>query len=535
MNTLNNAGNQYAVTALYARLSVDDELDGVSNSITNQNDILNKYAEEQGFTYTRFYYDDGVSGTTFEREGFRQMIADIEKGEVKTVVVKDLSRFGRDHLKVGYYMEVFFPNYDVRFIAIYDNVDSENGDNEFAPFKNIFNEWYARDCSKKIRQVLQNKGRSGDILCPFAPYGYLKDPNDKKHWFVDEEAAAVVKEIYDLFLNGLGICKIASILEDRGVLSPAAYLSSKGFPTNQTTQCKNYKWSGETVKLILTRQEYTGDVVNFKTTTRNYKSHQKIKRPIEERAIFKDVNVPIIPRNVWEEVQVLYAKKKRVPTKRDPDIFQSYVFCSDCGGKMYIRFKKGSTIGYYSCSGYAKHTTNCTTHFIKQEDIKDLVLKSIREVVSRANLDKAEFAKELSEKADSKFDKEYKQTTKEIGKMKSRSDSLDKIIKQLFEDRVLGKISDERYFAMAEGYEKEQAEIRNKLDEYQAKKDERDNSKKGVEYFLNLVSSYNEIEELTPKVLSEFIDKILVHQAVKDENGTSQTVEIYYKGVGALN
>lgn len=393
---------------------------------------------------------------------------------------------------------------------------------------------YARDCSKKIRAVFQSKGKSGEIMCPFAPYGYLKIPNDKKHWLVDEEAAGVIREIYDLYLNGMGISQIIACLENKGILSPTEYLMSKGLPTNRTTR-KKYKWSIETVKRILTRQEYTGDVVNFKTTSKSYKNRKRLMRPLEERVIFKDVNEPIISREDWEEVQAIYEKKKRVPIKRDPDIFQSYLFCADCGHKMYIRYKNDSPVRYYLCSGYAKRTSDCTTHHIKQDVLIDLVLKSIRNIVSRANLDKAEFAKELNKKADNKFDREYKHTVKENEKMKSRRDNLDKIIKQLFEDRALGKISDERYFAMAEGYEKEQAEIDSKLAEYQAKIDERNTTRKGVDYFIKLVDKYSEINELTPQILSEFIDKIVIHQAEKDENGTSQTVDIYYKGVGVLN
>lgn len=535
MNTLNNAVNKFAVTALYARLSKDDMLEGESNSITNQKEILKKYASEHGFLNTRYYFDDGVTGTTFEREGFQNMISDIEKGEIKTVIVKDLSRLGRDHLMTGYYMEVFFPDNDVQFIAVYDNYDSENGDNDFAPFKNIINEWYARDTSKKIRAVFQSKGRSGEIICRFAPYGYLKDPDSKKHWLVDEEAAEVVRKIFDLYINGMGTSKIACYLESSGILTPADYMKSKGLPTNKTSNCNKFKWRATTVGQILSRQEYIGDVVNFKTTTRSYKNHKKIQRPIEDRAIFKGVNEPIISQQDWEKAQSILAKKKRVPRKREPDIFQSYLFCSDCGQKMYMRYRNDTQSKSYLCSGYAKGNTKCTTHYIKQDVLSSLVLQSIQDVVRSAQFDKKKFAEELHKKMDSKSDKEFKRTLKEAEKLKSRCAALDKIIQKLFEDRVCEKISDERYFTMAENYEKEQAEIREKLEEYQEKINAHNDNKKGVEHFLKLVEKYSEITKLTPQILLEFIDKIIIHQAEKSENGLFHTVEIHYKGVGVLN
>lgn len=535
MNTLNNAVNKYAVTALYVRLSKDDMLEGESNSITNQKQILKKYADDHGFLNTRYYVDDGITGTTFEREGFQQMISDIEKGEIKAVIVKDQSRLGREHLMTGYYMEIFFPNNDVQFIAVYDNYDSENGDNDFAPFKNIINEWYARDCSKKIRAVFQNKGKSGEIMCSFAPYGYIKDPESKKHWLVDEEAAETVRQIFDLYINGMGTYKIACLLESKGVLTPADYMKSKGLPTNKINQCNKFKWRATTVSQILSRQEYTGDVVNFKTTTKSYKNHKKIYHPIEDRTIFKEVNEPIVSRQDWEKAQEILAKGKRVPSKREPDIFQSYLFCADCGKKMYMRYRNDTQKISYLCSGYAKGITDCTTHSIKQDALIALVLQNIQNVVSSAHFDKKKFAEEIHKKMDSKSDKEFKRTFKEAEKLKARCAALDKIIQKLFEDRVCEKISEERYFSMAESYEKEQAEIKEKLSEYQEKINVHNDNKKGVEYFLKLVEKYSEITELTPQILLEFIDKILVHQAEKGEGGYTQTVEIHYKGVGVLD
>lgn len=535
MNTLNNANNSFAVTALYARLSQDDMVDGESNSITNQKKILKRFADDHDFLNTRYYFDDGVSGTTFKREGFQQMISDIESGEIKTVIVKDLSRLGRDHLQVGYYTEVFFPNNDVRFIAIYDNVDSANGDNEFAPFKNIFNEFFARDTSKKIRAVFQNKGKSGESLCFIPPYGYKKDPDSKKHWLVDEDAAEVVRKIFDLYLNGMGTKHIADYLENSNIPAPTDYFKSKGMKSRQGERAERVKWCATTVNCILSKQEYIGDIINFKSSRMSYKNHKIIKNPVEKWAIFKGVNEPIVSEQDWEKAQSMLAKKRRVPQKREPDIFQSYLFCAECGKKMYIRRKEKIKETHYLCSGYAKNTTECSAHYIRQDVLMDLVLQNIQSVISTAKLDKRKFAEELHQKMDSKNDKEFKRIIKENDKLKLRCSSLDKIIQKLFEDRVSGNISDERYFSMAESYEKEQSEIKEKLTAYQEKIDAHNDNKKSVDDFLKLVDKYSEIDALTPQILIELIDKILIHQSEKTENDIIQVIEIYYKGIGVLN
>lgn len=394
---------------------------------------------------------------------------------------------------------------------------------------------YARDVSKKIKAVFQNKAKSGEIMCRFAPYGYIKDPESKKHWLVDEEAAEIVRQIFDLYINGMGTKTIAHYLDNNNVLAPSDYMKSKGLPTNRISHTEKVKWTSATVNLILSRQEYIGDVVNFKTTRKSYKNHKKIMTPVEDRMVFKGVNEPIVSVEAWEKAQSILIKRKRVPQKREPDIFQSYLFCSDCGQKMYLKQRKIPNRANYVCSGYTKGITNCTTHYIKQNTLKSLVLENIQDIVFSANLDKRKFAEELHKKIDIKTDKEFKHTIKEAEKLKARCLSLDKIIQKLFEDRVGEKISDERYFAMLENYEKEQTEIKEKLTAYQEKIDEHTDSKKGVDYFLKLVNKYSKITELTPQILLEFIDKIVVHQTEKSENGSFQTVEIHYKGIGVLN
>lgn len=529
MNMLNNAVNNFAVTALYARLSQDDMIDGESNSVTNQKKILKRFADDNGFPNTRCYFDDGVSGTTFEREGFQKMISDIEKGEVKTVIVKDLSRLGRDHLQVGYYTEIFFPQNDVRFVAIYDNVDSANGDNEFAPFKNIMNEMYARDCSKKIRAVIQHKGKNGGILSNHAAYGYKKDPANKNHWLIDDEAAAVVKEIFRLYLGGLGTSKIANYLNEKGILPPSKYLEKKGIPT-----CAPYKadcqWNAAKINQILKRREYCGDIVNFKTYRKSYKLHKQLINPEENQVINKGVNDPIISEEDFEAAQKLLERKRRVPCERKPDIFQSYIFCADCGSKMYAR-----TNDYYLCSGYAKGREKCSTHSIKKTVLKEIVLEQIRELIAAAKFDKKKFAENICNKMNRTNSDEIKRMSKETAKLKKRKAELSKIIHTLFEDRVGGKISEEMYFEMLANYENEQAEIKEKLSEYDKKISENEVSKNDIDSFVKLVNRYENITEITQQILAEFVDKILVHQAQKTDDGKVQTIEIYFKGVGVLN
>lgn len=528
MNMLNNAVNNFAVTALYARLSQDDMVDGESNSITNQKKILKRFADDNGFLNTRCYFDDGVSGTTFEREGFQEMISDIEKGEVKTVIVKDLSRLGRDHLQVGYYTEIFFPQNDVRFVAIYDNVDSANGDNEFAPFKNIMNEMYARDCSKKIRAVIQHKGNNGGILFGHAIYGYKKDPANKNHWLIDDEAAAVVKEIFRLYLGGLGTSKIACHLNEKGILPPSKYLEKKGTPTC-APHSENCQWNASKINQMLKHREYCGDIINFKTYRKSYKLHKQLKNPEENQVINKGVNDPIISEEDFQAAQKLLERKRRVPREREPDIFQSYIFCADCGSKMYAR-----TDNYYLCSGYAKGKEKCSTHSIKKTVLKEIVLEQIRELIAAAKFDKKKFAENIYNKMNRTNSDEIKRISKEAARLKKRKAELSKIIHTLFEDRVGGKISEEMYFEMLANYESEQSEIKEKLAEYDKKISENEVSKNDIDSFVKLVNRYENITEITQQILAEFVDKILVHQAQKTDDGKVQIIEIYFKGVGVL-
>lgn len=528
--------SQNGVTALYARLSRDDELQGESNSITNQRKILCKYAEDNGFERTKFYYDDGFSGTNFDRPQFKEMIADIESGEVKTIIVKDLSRLGRDYLTVGFYTEVYFPENDVRFIAVNDGVDSEKGDNEFTPFKNIINEWYAKDTSKKVRAVFRNKVLTGGFISTQAPYGYMKDPDNKNHWLVDDEAAEVVSSIFEMYLNGKGLTAITRILESRKILNPTCYSLSKGRAVRFPPTENPYEWSVPSVRDILTRQEYCGDVVNFKTYRKSYKIHKSLRNSPDKYVIHKEVNTPIVKREDWETVQSIFAKHKRVPTVREPDIMQGWLYCADCGSKMLIRRrdKVKHPYCYYQCAGYNKNVSSCTMHYIRGEVLNKLILDNINEMITSADVNAEEFAHELSEKMKQSDSQTVKKMRKEISKLKSRKTELDMILKKLYEDRVFGRISEERYFTMAEEYETEQSEVSKKLITLQNEVDSNTNKTKGIEDFIRLVENAVTITEITNDVLNDFIDKILVHELVNDGTKRSQTVTIVYKGVGNL-
>ncbi|MCM1480088.1 MAG: recombinase family protein [Muribaculaceae bacterium] len=396
------------------------------------------------------------------------------------------------------------------------------------------NEVYARDCSKKVKAILHNKGEAGQIMAPIPMYGYLKDPNDKKHWLVDEEAAEVVRTIFDLYVNGYGTKKIADYLEEHKILSPTHYCRNKGLPYRRKLKENPFEWDSSSIGSILEHQEYIGDVVNFKTYRKSYKNHKTFKNPKEKQLVFKGVNEPIVSEDVWNKVQALLEKGRRVPIEREPDLFQGYVVCANCGNKLYIRRVKNKKDNYL-CSGYAKKITDCSIHSISQENLYEIVLKDLREITSAAKFDKKQFAEKLRQKADVDNKSEMKKLVKETEKMKSRTASLNKIIHRLFEDRVDGKISEERYLEMLAAYESEQAEIKSKLAEYEKKISAEKSTANDVEKFIKLVNEYGEIKELTPLILAEFVEEIRVHQAERTENGKVQAVDIVYRGVGVLN
>ena len=521
------------LTALYCRLSRDDELQGDSNSIVNQKKILEKYAREHGYSNFKFYVDDGISGTTFNRPGFQQMIADIEAGLVKRVIIKDMSRFGRDYLQVGMYTEIMFPEHDIHFIAVNDGVDSTQGDNEFTPFRNIINEWYAKDTSKKIRAVMKVKGNAGEHLTVLPPYGYMKSSDDKKQWVKDEEAAQVVYEIGLYIMDGLGPSQIARKLTERKILTPAAYYASKGRTTNVTKKGSPYAWDSSTIADIMDRwREYLGHTVNFKTRKKS------LHNPESEWKIFDNTHEAIWTEAIADAARLARQTRRRPTKMGEMGMFSGMMFCADCGSIMYqcraTNFRRDQE--YYLCSGYRKSRDVCgQTHSIRTVILEELVLQNLREIVSFASQRKDDFVKMVMDADMRQRNQGLAKRQKTLADAEKRIAELDTIFKRLYEDTISGKLSDERFQKLSTDYEKEQHQLQDVAAALRDEIEAEEQKSANVERFLSVVERYTEIPELTPCILHEFVEKIVVH-AASDPKGKNRTqeIDIYYKGIGAL-
>lgn len=529
-----------AVTALYCRLSRDDELQGDSNSIINQKKILQKYALDHGWKNIRFYIDDGISGTTFNRPGFQEMIADIEAGIVKRVIIKDMSRLGRDYLQVGMYTEIMFPEHDVHFIAVNDGVDSKQGDNEFTPFRNIINEWYAKDTSKKIRAVMKVKGNAGEHLTTNAPYGYMKDPANPKQWVRDNDAANVVYDIGLYVMDGYGPSQIARLLKQRKILTPAAYYESKGINCNVKPQDDPYGWNASTVAHILARwREYLGHTVNFKTTKKSYKSKKKIQNPESEWVIFENTHEPIWTESIADAVRLARQTRRRPTKMGELGMFSGMMFCADCGSIMYqcraTGFRREQE--YYLCAGYRKSRDICgSTHSIRTVILEELILQNLCKVVSYAREQEDQFVKMVMDMDEKERSKGLAKKKKLLTDAEKRISELDRIFKHLYEDNITGKLTDERFKKLSADYEAEQAALQTQANSLREEIQEEESKCANVERFLSIVRKYTEIPELTPHILHEFVEKIVVHAATDPHSKTNrkQEVDIYYKGIGIL-
>ena len=529
-----------AVTALYCRLSRDDELQGDSNSIINQKKILQKYALDHGWMNIRFYIDDGISGTTFNRPGFQEMIADIEAGIVKRVIIKDMSRLGRDYLQVGMYTEIMFPEHDVHFIAVNDGVDSKQGDNEFTPFRNIINEWYAKDTSKKIRAVMKVKGNAGEHLTTNAPYGYMKDPANPKQWVRDNDAANVVYDIGLYVMDGYGPSQIARLLKQRKILTPAAYYESKGINCNVKPQDDPYGWNASTVAHILDRwREYLGHTVNFKTTKKSYKSKKKIQNPESEWVIFENTHEPIWTESIADAVRLARQTRRRPTKMGEMGMFSGMMFCADCGSIMYqcraTGFRREQE--YYLCAGYRKSRDICgSTHSILTVILEELILQNLCKVVSYAREQEDQFVKMVMDMDEKERSKGLAKKKKLLTDAEKRISELDRIFKHLYEDNITGKLTDERFKKLSADYEAEQAALQTQANSLREEIQEEESKCANVERFLSIVRKYTEIPELTPHILHEFVEKIVVHAATDPHSKTNrkQEVDIYYKGIGIL-
>ena len=517
------------ITALYCRLSQDDMLQGESNSITNQKAILKKYAEDNGFSNPVFYVDDGVSGTTWEREGFKAMLADIEEGKVGTVITKDLSRLGRDYLKTGEYIEIIFPDHDVRYIAINDGVDTLKSENELMAFKNIFNDWYARDTSKKIRAVFKAKGQSGKHLSnPI--YGYKHSETDKNLWVIDDEAAEVVRKIFHLCIDGYGPTQIARILTEQGIPTPTAYALSQG-RDNGHKNAKLHRWGNETIAHILEKAEYCGHTVNFRTHVKSYKNKKRVDNPKEDWLIFENTHEAIITQQEFDLVQEL-RKNKRRPTKHEEvNPFSGICYCADCGKKLYLCRATTMTADqeHLKCGTYAKDKNGCTIHFVRTIVLKEIILGELNKMVAFVKDNEDEFVQMAMDNSVQKQSSELSKSRKKLKESEKRIAELDRLFTRLYEDNVSGKISDERFSIMSAGYEDEQKKLRATVAELTDFIETAEQKSADVTAFISVVQKYERITELTPEIMHELIEKIVVHAPDKSSGHRTQQIDIYYR------
>lgn len=532
--TLQEGGDE---TALYVRLSRDDELQGESNSIKNQKEMLLQYAKSKGYTNVQYYSDDGYSGTNFNRPDFKRMMERVEAGIIKRIIVKDMSRFGRNYLEVGYYTEVLLPEYDVQFIAVNDNVDSENQtDNDFTPFRNIMNEWYAKDISKKMKSAIRAKGNSGKHTNPLPPYGYMKDPNDKQKWIIDEEAAAVVREVFGLCMQGYGPTQIARMLTDNGVDTPKIHAQKMGRKVTLRANDMPDAWADQTVGAILGYWEYLGYTVNFKTKKKSFKSKKVLLMPSDEWQIFKGTQEPIIDEETFWAVQKIREGKRHLDRLGETSPFSGMLFCGDCGSRLYLRRQRNpKQKDYFVCSVYRKKRKYyCTSHFIRLEDIENIVLQDLREVTKYARERQQEFLESVKKRSTREIEKLQAENRAELDKAMRRIREIDVIIQKLYEDNISGKINDERFEKLSSTYESEQEKLQETIKQLQKEISAVRDEGESVERFIRLVNKYTDITELNAEIIRTFIEKIIVYEAEKTETGKKQRIKIIYNCVGAV-
>ena len=527
------------ITALYCRLSRDDGMEGDSNSVSNQKKLLSKYAKENGFTNTRFYVDDGYTGTNFNRPGFQKMLEDMDMGYISVVIVKDMSRLGRDYLQVGYYTDSYFPDRNIRFIAVNDCVDSADGENELAPFRNVMNEMYARDISRKVRSSHRIRGNAGEPLSQ-PPYGYLKDPNNKKRWIIEPEAAKVVRDIFRMRLEGKGNETIARILQESEIKIPMAYWFERGLGRGgKKSQPNPYKWCKSTIARILAQQEYCGDVINFKTYSKSFKNKTRIENPVENWAIFKNVHEPIIDRDTFELVQKLVGKTKRRSKKKPEEerhMFSDLLYCGDCGSKMWFHIKKNKIpLPCFSCSNYKGDRGTCpTTHFIRADSIEYVVMKELQRLAKFLKSDELAFADMLAEKTNKDMIAEQKHLQEELQKAIVRNDTVLKLYEKVYEDNATGKVTDDWFMQLSHKYEVERLELKTKISELKEQIDNLSSMEQNKESFISAVRKFMEMKTLTGPLLRELIDHIDVYHIEGKGKNRTQRVVIHYRFVGYI-
>jgi len=526
-------------TALYCRLSQDDGLKGDSNSIQNQKNILQKFAEDHHFPNPCFYVDDGFSGGNFQRPAFQQMISDMENGEIGIIVTKDLSRLGRNQLHTGLYIEERFPMFGVRYIAINDNVDTDSSEsNDLMPFKNLFNEWFIRDTSRKIRAVLKAKAERGERLGTRAPYGYIKDPETKK-LAVDDEAAAIVRRIFAMCASGNGPSQIARILKKEQVLTPTMYAYTRyGMNYTCLDTAHPYNWSDSAIANLLENEIYLGNTVNMKYSTKSYKDKRRVEHSIEECLVFKDTHPALITQEVWDIVQRV-RKNRRRPTKmEEQNKYSGLVFCADCGSNMVLHRARTMSASYnhFTCRTYKKDGESCTGHYIRECVLDEVVLEDLRRVTAMARERPEEFAAYIGSRQSAEIQREIRMQEKELAAMRKRKAELDAIFKKLYEDSVLSRITTEQFQMLSSSYTEEQNQIAAGIPQKEADIQRLRETVSGTDGFLDKAKRYMDITELTPELLRLFIEKIVVHEKeVKWSKHAPQTVEIYYNGIGFID
>ena len=536
---MSNLLNQ-KITALYCRLSQEDENKGDSDSIINQKKILSKYAEDNGFTNLQFFVDDGYSGVRFNRPGFQKVVELMKAGEVETFITKDLSRFGRNYLEVGGYLEAF-EKWNVRYIAINDNFDSLYSDgNELIPFKNVFKEWFARDTSKKIRAVVKAKAERGERVSTQIPYGYKKDPDIKGHLLIDEVTAPVVKMIYELCAAGNGPRIIASMLKEKKILKPSAYSYQKSGKYGCITDTEDiYGWSDRTVAGILDNEVYLGHTINCKSTVASYKDKRKIDRPESEWLRFENTHEAIIDQTTWELVRKVRSGKRRRTSMGDVNKYSGILCCADCGSKLY--FVRGTTIKPetygFICSRYRKHMgeEQCTPHSIREKVLDEIILEEIRKVTYYARAKTHEFVECINKKSSSENKRELIAKTNELSRLEKRNTELNALFKRLYEDNVLGKVTNEQFRMLSDGYNTEQRDIQEQIPKLQAEIQELKAAATNVDKFVDIAYKYTDLQELTPEVLRTFIAKVVIHErSDKWSKSAEQKIDIYFRYIGNL-
>ena len=537
MRKSNNKKTRDVTAFIYLRLSRDDNLEGESYSIGNQKKLLTKAAKDLGYTNIVTFIDDGVSGVTMNRPGFNDMMQQLEENRAAALLVKDLSRLGRNYIEVGRLMEEFFPEHNIRLVAVSDNIDTDEGENEMAPIRNLFNEWYARDISKKRRISNKIKGNAGEPLGQ-PPYGYIKDPDNPKHWIIEEEAASTVRRIFSMTLDGLGPEQIAAQLERDGVLTPRAYWQQRGIKRpGKGDLDRPTKWGKTTIMQMLSIQEYCGDILNFKTYSKSYKNKKRIDNDRENWLVFKDVHEPIIDRVIWEQIQEKRGKiRKRKPKDGERNIFSGLLVCADCGHNLNYHFNQGNhDIKYFNCSNYRGNRGTCSsTHYIRVDFLEQVVLGEIKRLTKYAVHYEDQFLEAVMGSSQKCAEAEYKRKQKELAAAQARDNELDGLFERIYEDNLSGKLSDERFAKMSQRYEEEQAGLSERIKVLRKELDQLKVEAVSTDMFLATVRKYTRAKKLTPRMVNELIDHIDVFQSEKINGEWVQKLTIHYNCIGAL-